>query len=262
MSPNARVDGPEEGTPLVLVHGLVESLRVWERIVPLLADRFRIVRVDLQGFGDSPPPPESSGWSIEDQARAVRETLAELGVGPAVLVGHSMGGSVITSMALQDAACASALVLINAPPAREARMPGRTELALRLPVIGKHAWAAMDDRVRRVGLQTAFAPAYEVPDVFVRDMARTSHATFRGSTVALDAFLAASPLASCVARLGKPCAVIVGMLDLRVDVRAFEPFGAIPGTIVHRLLQAGHSPMWEEPELTAELIAGVAPAQA
>ena len=46
MRLNCAVAGPEDGPVLVLVHGLVESLRCWERLVPLLAARFRIVRVD------------------------------------------------------------------------------------------------------------------------------------------------------------------------------------------------------------------------
>jgi pimeloyl-ACP methyl ester carboxylesterase len=249
---NCSVAGPENGPVLVLVHGLVESLRCWERLVPLLAARFRIVRVDLHGFGESPAP--EAGWSIEAQAAAVLETVRALELGPAVFAGHSLGGAVVTSVAEQDAGAVERIVLVNAPPAVEARLPGRAELALRMPWIGEMAWAAIDDRVRRAGLATAFAPRYEVPEVFVQDMARTSHAAFKGSTVALDRFLAAESLGVRVVRLGKPCLVIVGMLDLRVDVAAFERFNGLAGVKVARLPDSGHSPMWEEPELTAELI--------
>ncbi len=87
-----RADGPAEGPVLVLVHGLCESLRCWDLVMPILAEGHRIVRADLLGFGDSPQAQE--GYEIEEQAKALIETPALDGVEGATLVGHSMGGSV------------------------------------------------------------------------------------------------------------------------------------------------------------------------
>ena len=61
ISPNGvdlhvEVAGPEDGYPLVLVHGWPDSIRCWDRVVPLLSDRFRVIAYDQRGFGRSGMP--------------------------------------------------------------------------------------------------------------------------------------------------------------------------------------------------------------
>ena len=125
-------------------------------------------------------------------------------------------------------------------------------------VVGEAAWTLMRDKERRGGLASAFAPGFEAPDVFVEDLARTSHAAFSGASFALDRYLEQKPLAERVASLGLASTVIFGVDDQRVDVASLEPFEALPDVRVERLTGVGHSPMWEAPGRTAELIAQVA----
>jgi pimeloyl-ACP methyl ester carboxylesterase len=240
---------------LVLVHGLVESLEVWDLVVPALSQTHRVIRVDLLGFGDSPQA--HGGYEIEEQARALVATLADAGVVGGVLVGHSMGGSVITAAAELSPELAQALVLINAPPTQESRKLPKAERALRTVVVGEAAWNLMGEKQRRAGLQSAFAPGFDVPDVFVEAMRRTSHAAFSGSSFALDRYLEARPLADRVRDLGLPALVIFGVEDQRVDLRSLDSFDALDGVRVERLADIGHSPMWEAPERTARLIASL-----
>jgi pimeloyl-ACP methyl ester carboxylesterase len=250
---NWRADGPDDGAALILVHGLCESLRVWDLVTPSLSSAHRVVRVDLLGFGDSPPA--RHGYEIEEQARALVATLAEIGrLRGAVLVGHSAGGSVIAAAAAQDPGLARALVLVNSPPTEESRRLSRAERALRTMVVGEAAWTSMRDKDRRAALASAFAPGFAVPAVFVEALARTSHAAFSGTSFGLDRFLQERPLDERVRELGLPTTVIFGMEDQRVDPSAIEPFDSLPGVRVERLERVGHSPMWEAPERTIELI--------
>jgi pimeloyl-ACP methyl ester carboxylesterase len=253
---NWRSDGSDDARPVVLIHGLCESMRVWAPVVPALAREHRVVRVDLLGFGESP---QSLGsYRIEDHADAVSAALHAAGVREAVLVGHSMGGSVSVAVAERESALARSLVLVNAPPTKESRTLSRTERALRTMVVGETAWRLMRDSDRRAGLSSAFAPGFQVPDVFVEDLARTTHAAFAGSSLGLDRFLEQRPLAERVAALGIPTTVIFGIQDQRVNSASLAPFEQLDGVTVHRLLGSGHSPMWEEPERAAELIAQAA----
>jgi pimeloyl-ACP methyl ester carboxylesterase len=192
---------------------------------------------------------------LEEQARGVAELLGAQGIRDATLVGHSMGGSVAVSVAERDRALVRALVLVNAPPSVESRTLSRAERALRTVVLGEAAWRLMGDRERRAGLASAFAPGFSVPDVFVEDLKRTSHAAFAGTSFALERFLAERPLADRVAGLKMPTTVIFGMLDQRVDSASLAAYEGLGEVTVEQLPDAGHSPMWEQPVRTAELIA-------
>jgi pimeloyl-ACP methyl ester carboxylesterase len=249
---NWRSDGPDDARPMVLIHGLCESMRVWEPVLPLLCAQNRVVRVDLLGFGESPQALGS--YRIEDHADAVIEALRDAEVRDALVVGHSMGGSVAVAVAERDPGRVRSLVLVNAPPTKESRTLSRTERALRTMAVGETAWRLMRDRDRRAGLASAFRPGFAVPEVFVEDFARTTHAAFAGSSLGLDRFLEQRPLAERVAALGLPTTVIFGIQDQRVDRASLAPLEQLDGVVVHRLLGSGHSPMWEEPERTAELI--------
>ncbi len=251
---NVRVEGPVEAPALVLVHGLCESLRVWDRIVAPLVEEFRIARVDLPGFGDSPPPRPPGTYGIEDQARGLTTALAAAGVASATLIGHSLGGSVAVAVAERAPALVKSLVLINSPPTVQSRQPSAAERALRRPLIGEMAWKLMSDRARRAGLRSAFAPGYGVPQVFVEDLGRTSHSAFSGATNALDAYLEQRPLASRVNALGIPTLVIFGIEDRRVDGGSVALFDELPSVTVERVRACGHSPMWEEPGITVSLV--------
>ena len=60
-----------DGPPLVLLHGLGTSRKTWDDVLPALAKAHRVYRIDLKGFGASPKP-ENGGYSVFDQAAAVR----------------------------------------------------------------------------------------------------------------------------------------------------------------------------------------------
>ena len=247
-----RADGPVDGPVLVPVHGLCESMRAWDLIAPELARTHRVISVDLLGFGDSPQARE--GYEIEEQANALIETPALDGLQGATLVGHSMGGSVVVAAAEARPGLAGSLVLLNAPPTKESRTLSRAERALRTVVVGEAAWTFMREKDRRAGLASAFAPGFPVPDVFVQDLGRTTHSAFSGASFALDRFLEQGPLARRLAALGLPTLVVFGIEDQRVDPGSLAPFEHLPSVRVERLDGVGHSPMWEAPERTAELI--------
>ena len=96
---------------LVCLHGLVDSVAIWDRVTPSLAQRGRVVRVDQRGHGRSGAPP--GPYRREDLASDVASVLATLGVERAVLVGHSMGGIVSMTTALCHPDRVAGLVLVG-----------------------------------------------------------------------------------------------------------------------------------------------------
>ena len=243
----------------MLVHGLGETMRCWDRVVPLLSGRFRVVLVDLPGFGASPGG--GRGVTIEEHAAAVEHAVRAAGVVSAVVAGHSLGGSVAVALAERAPSLVERLVLVNSPPAYESRLTTRkgSERMLRLPVLGRLLWRAASEERMRAGLASAFAPGFEVPDEFVEDMRATSWDAFAGATTALDHYLAERNLGERVRELPAPATVVFGEQDQRVDAASLSVFDAAPNATVARIPDPGHTPIWETPERAAALIAADAP---
>lgn len=79
-----------KGTPLVLLHGYLEALEVWDDFAEKLLPKLRIVSIDLPGHGQSGIFGEIH--SMDFMAKAVNAVLEKLEIEKVVLVGHSMGG--------------------------------------------------------------------------------------------------------------------------------------------------------------------------
>ncbi len=86
-----------DGPPLVLIHGFPQDWYEWRRIMPRLAERYTVVAVDLRGVGGSAAPPD--GYAAATLAEDVHALLAGLGLTPAHVVGHDIGGWVAYALA-------------------------------------------------------------------------------------------------------------------------------------------------------------------
>ncbi len=98
---NARVhfeQWGERGSPIVLVHGFVESTVSWQPAARLLARRHVVYALDLAGYGYT----EYTGrYSLNDEISLVAGFVSTLGLRRPVLVGHSLGAAVVGGVALQ-----------------------------------------------------------------------------------------------------------------------------------------------------------------
>ena len=82
-----------DGRPLMLLHGITLSAEVWAPQLNQLADRYRVIAVDLRGHGQSTAGRD--GYGIPRLATDVATVLEALDLDDAVLVGHSMGGMTV-----------------------------------------------------------------------------------------------------------------------------------------------------------------------
>jgi pimeloyl-ACP methyl ester carboxylesterase len=78
---------------LLLVHGITESRRTWDPLLPRLSQTFRVVTVDLPGHGESEP---MDSYGLDRLAANVGAVMNELGNGTPLAVGHSLGGFVVS----------------------------------------------------------------------------------------------------------------------------------------------------------------------
>jgi 3-oxoadipate enol-lactonase len=107
-----RVETSGSGSPnLLCLHGLVDTLEIWDRIAAPLAERCRLVRYDQRGHGESGAP--AGPYTRADLAGDAIGVLDALEIDRAVLVGHSMGGIVSMATALAHPDRIAGLVLIG-----------------------------------------------------------------------------------------------------------------------------------------------------
>lgn len=102
------------GTPLVLLHGLGNNHKSWSYALEHIDyKKWRVIGVDLLGFGDAPKP--DMQYTPKDHADAVLATLDELGIDTVVIAGHSMGCLVAIDIADRHPKRVKHLVLFGAP---------------------------------------------------------------------------------------------------------------------------------------------------
>ena len=93
-----QLDG--QGDPVVLLHGWGASSQSLSGVAACLAPIFRVLSVDLPGFGWSQAPPVA--WGVADYADHVRQLLDEAQIERAALLGHSFGGRIAIRLASGD----------------------------------------------------------------------------------------------------------------------------------------------------------------
>lgn len=98
-SPGVSIDyfAAGEGRPLALVHGITESRRTWDPLLaPLIAAGYRVIAVDLRGHGGSS---RIAPYDLATMAGDLGAVLQAEGADDALLVGHSLGGAVVSAYA-------------------------------------------------------------------------------------------------------------------------------------------------------------------
>ena len=100
-----------EGVPIVLLHGLSSSLRIWDFVAPILAGRFHVVAVDQRGHGLSTKP--DHGYGFAEVTGDLASFIELVGLGRPVIVGHSWGGNVAVQFGADYPQATRGLVLVD-----------------------------------------------------------------------------------------------------------------------------------------------------
>lgn len=237
-----------KGTPMVLLHGFPLDHHLWDGVVPLLEDQFDLIVPDLRGFGGSSTV--DSFYSMEDYASDVAALLDHLGIPKAAIVGHSMGGYVALAFArlfpdrVSGLGLVSSQVLDDAPERKEGRYKSAAEVA--------------DKGISSV-VET-MAPKF-TSDTRLQEYARTSMekqqpAAYIGALKAMAERVDSTPLLSTISY---PVVLIHGDADSLIPVdRAREVKASFPQSHFVEIRGAGHIPMMEAKEQTAEALRNLA----
>lgn len=100
-----------KGADLVLVHGMSSSVFIWRHIFPLLAQKYRVTAFDWPGHGQSSKN-EHTECSLDSSTRVLTELFEKLNIENPILIGHSMGGALVSWWSHLDPFKAQSLVLV------------------------------------------------------------------------------------------------------------------------------------------------------
>lgn len=84
--------GNKEGKSIVLLHGWGQNIEMMKPLGDLFSNEYRIIIVDLPGYGKSPEPPFP--WSVNDYVLIIKEFLDNLKIENPIFIGHSFGGKI------------------------------------------------------------------------------------------------------------------------------------------------------------------------
>lgn len=237
------------GTPLVLLHGFTSSTYSWKDIFEPLSKSFRVVAVDLKGFGFSGKP--DGDYTRRAQAALVARLLDHLKIEKAWLCGNSMGGEVALNFAAQNPGRVNGLILIDSGGVE---VEGSGSLApgyLLVPVVGRvlMALALTSDKLVREGLEKSF---YDDTHVTAERIAYYHRPlkTRDGQLAALRARTQADqfPVEQELSRISAPALIIWGAEDALIPLEAGRKMNAlIKGSKLVIIEKCGHVPQEEMP---------------
>jgi 3-oxoadipate enol-lactonase len=232
------------GTPMVLLHGFPLDHHLWDDVVPLLSDTFDLIVPDLRGFGGSSTI--ESFYTMEDFAADIAALLDHLGVQKAAIVGHSMGGYIALAFARLYPARVTGLGLVgsqalaDAPDRKEGRYKSAAEVADK--GIGSVVAAMMPKLTSDARLQ----------EYAKQSMERQQPAAYIGALKAMAERVDSTPV---LASFNFPVVLVHGDADALIPIdRAREIKAAIPEAHLVEISGAGHMPMMESPQKTAEAL--------
>jgi pimeloyl-ACP methyl ester carboxylesterase len=238
--------GVRSGVPVLLLHAWVESLRCYDRLVPLLPSSRRVLALDQRGHGNADKP--SGGYDLDTLAADIVAFLDAVAVPSVVLAGASSGGYVAQQVAIRSPDRVAGVVLMGSPRSLFGRPPFADEIdQLTDPVDPK--W------VRE--FLTWFPLCHDVPDWYVddrvREAARLPAAVWRSSLAGLTS----SPPPTASGTITAPTLILWGDRDellSRDDQLALA--AAIPASRLLVYEDVGHLLLWEQPERVAADITG------
>jgi pimeloyl-ACP methyl ester carboxylesterase len=250
------------GPPVLLLHGLGESIFTWHDLIPELARRHRVIALDLKGFGRSDKP-DDGAYSADDQAALVARFILDQGLDGVSVIGHSFGGTVALRTALADGIKGTSrirrIAVIGAPALPRATA-GYLDLVKTPAIPDAMASSMKPDMLARLLLREAMGGRSIVSDEDVEGYA----APYR-EPAALAAFLAtaraiveekdADAVAARYRTLKLPALVVWCRQDPIVPLKSGRRLAkTLPGARLAILEGCHHLPQHERPkELLATL---------
>lgn len=239
-----RIDGPEDGAPVVFANSLGTDLRLWDPIMPLLPKGLRILRFDKRGHGLSscPPAPYSMGALISDTEQLMDHT----GFKDALFVGLSIGGMIAQGLAVKRLDLIRTMVLSNTA----AKIGNPSMWAERIAAVNAGGIESLADAVMERWFSKDFCNGPDI-NLWRNMLVQQRDEGYAGCSTAISGTDFYTPTSG----LRLPTLGIAGSEDGSTPpdlVR--ETIDLIPGSQFHLIRKAGHLPCVEQPIEYAQVL--------
>ena len=228
------------GRPVILLHGWLGSWGLWQETMAYLGAFYRTYALDFWGFGESGKKRES--YAVQDFVSLVDQFMDRMGIDRAPLVGHSMGGTVGLSVAIQYPQRVSKVVVVGSPMVGSSlsfalKMAGQRPIAL---ILFNMMWAF------RLGMRI-YSPLIcrdpRFPKMMDKDLSRTTVESFLLSIASLHR----TDLRPMLPQVVVPAMGMFGGKDIIVSPTQWQPMlEGIPHARIEQFPKAGHFIMLDD----------------
>jgi pimeloyl-ACP methyl ester carboxylesterase len=239
-----------KGRTVILIHGTASSLHTWDQWSEHLKGKYRLVRMDLPGFGLTGPD-RNNRYEVSDDIRFISKFLATIGVERADFVGSSLGGRVAWEYALKYPRKVRTLTLMNALGYPQEQWPPAIEMA-QWPIIDKLMEYVSPKFMFEEGLKEVYFEERLVSDELVDRYYELSR--YPGNMAAFPKRVQArlDHDASQIVKITVPTLIMWGEEDKYFPVESAYRFKKdIPNAKLHVYPMVGHLPMEEVPQLSS-----------
>jgi abhydrolase domain-containing protein 6 len=252
-----------KGDPLVLVHGIGADKDNFDRVAMLLTRHYRVIALDMPGFGESSKPADAD-YRVDAQVGRLDQFLDALKLDVVHLGGSSMGGWIVAAYAAAHPQRVQSLWLLGPAGIRDAK---ESEVRRAYHESGKYLLFAQNPEEYERIMDIVFAHRPFVPYSVRHELAARAAANYDLHTSIFRALIGETqqpPLDGLVKDLPTPALIVFGDHDRAVDPSAGETLHRLmPHSQLIVLPDVGHLPMLEEPNRTArdylEFRAGLEP---
>jgi pimeloyl-ACP methyl ester carboxylesterase len=237
------------GRPVLLLHGWLNSWAIWRPTLELLSREYRMYAVDFLGFGESGSQAEE--YSVKNFVYMVNQFMDRMGIVKAPLVGHSMGGTVSLSMAIQHPEKVVKVAVVGSPVVG-------TSLSLLLKLAANRTWIGVGQSTPALYsvFQAGFIPFLRAYSHFLakdgkalgkmlsEDVAKLTVAPFIESITTLRQ----TDLRPRLHEISVPVLGVYGKIDRIVHPNQHEVLKQyLPHSQIAWFEHSGHFPMMDEP---------------
>jgi pimeloyl-ACP methyl ester carboxylesterase len=230
------------GKPVILLHGWLGSWGLWQNTMEYLGRYYRTYALDFWGFGESGKKRDT--YAVQDFVSLVNQFMEQLGIVRAPLVGHSMGGTVSLSVALQHPDKVNKVVVVGSPIVGSSlsillKLFGRRPIAF---VVYHNLWAfKLSYRM--------LSPFYSSDPNWVHMMDRDLSRTTLESFLLSIASLRKTDLRPNLHKITIPVMGMYGDKDIVVHPKQWQPLQAgAAASYIDRYPDSGHFIMLDEPK--------------
>ncbi len=261
-------DTGKGATTLLFIHGLGSYMRAWDKNIEDLAGSYRCVAIDLPGYGKSSKAPYIANMSF--YAKALRDFIRKKQLGKVVLVGHSMGGQIALTMAIEYPEAFERIILID--PAGFETFNSMQKTTIKNFTTAQTIKNATETRIRQNFAVNFFKMPEDAEPMINDRLAMRNTADFDDYCFVVAQNVAGmldEPVFTKLNKIKKPVTCLFGSRDALIPNRALNPHltteavakagvAAIRDCQFIMIPDAGHFSMWEKPNLVNQEIRGAA----